>query len=178
LHRAVFLDPNGFVKDGDLLNHIERELCEVCYQKEHNPVDTVCQEYLCSERNGSDPKRANCYVARGNWNNTSCADVPFRELVHSINAYALNGSEMNITFDCPIRNKKWEFIVLNVSVTNWWFIQTAVELNFAIIALPASVRDALKLSSDSSPPYPSIIQVFDKVYAEKSLDFIRDTTGV
>ena len=62
LHRAVFLDPNGFVKDGDLLNHIERELCEVCYQQETNPVVTVCQEYLCSERTGSDLKRANCYA--------------------------------------------------------------------------------------------------------------------
>jgi hypothetical protein len=179
LHRAVFLDPNGFVKDGDLLNHIERELCEMCYQKENNAVATVCQEYLCSERTG----RGNCYIATGNWKHSSCADVPFRELAHSINAFALNGSEMNITFennlnfnhvkDVPER----EILLLNVSVPNAWFIQTAVELNMAINDLPAFVRDELKLSIDESPPYPSITQVFDQLYDAKCMDFIRATTG-
>jgi Ca2+-binding EF-hand superfamily protein len=63
-----------------------------------------------------------------------------------------------------------------VSVPNSWFIQTAVELNMAINDLPAYVQNELKLTSDSSPPYPSIIQVFDELNAKKSVDFIRATT--
>jgi Ca2+-binding EF-hand superfamily protein len=63
-----------------------------------------------------------------------------------------------------------------VSVPNSWFIQTAVELNMAINDLPAYVQNELKLTSDSSPPYPSIIQVFDELNVKKSVDFIRATT--
>jgi hypothetical protein len=58
-----------------------------------------------------------------------------------------------------------------------FYIQTAVELNFAIISLTAFVRDELKLSSNESPPHPSITQVFDQLYDAKCVDFIRATTG-
>jgi hypothetical protein len=83
-----------WMKKSSFPRQIERELCVVCYQKENKPVDTVCREYLCSERTG----RANCYIATGKWNNISCVEVPFRELAHSINTYVLDGSEMNVTF--------------------------------------------------------------------------------
>jgi Ca2+-binding EF-hand superfamily protein len=183
LHRAIFVDP------GALLNRIERALCEVCHRKENNPVATVCQEYICSGKTGWDPKRANCYLATGNWDPNTCANVPFRYLAHSISAYALNGSVLDFTFECihktcwPVgindterSNDGIQTVAIIVSVPNSWFIQTAVELNMAINDLPAYVQNELKLTSDSSPPYPSIIQVFDELNVKKSVDFIRATT--
>ena len=182
LHRAVFLDP------GALLHRIERVLCEVCHRKENNPVATVCQEHICSGKTGWDPKKANCYLATGNWDPNTCANVPFRYLAHSISAYALTGSALDFTFEC-IHKTCWPVGINNterlndgiqtvpiiVSVPNAWFIQTAVELNMAINDLPAFVQKELKLTSDSSPPYPSTIQVFDELNAKNSVDFIRAT---
>ena len=183
LHRALFLDP------GALLNRIERALCEVCHRKENNPVATVCQEYICSGKTGWDPKRANCYFATGNWDSTTCANVPFRYLAHSISAYALNGSKLDFTFECihktcwPVginnterSNDGIQTVSIIVSVPNSWFIQTAVELNIAIIALPALVQKELKLTSDASQPYPSITQVFEDSAKLMKMDFIRATT--
>jgi hypothetical protein len=112
----------------------------------------------------------------------SCFDVPFRSLAHTITAYALNGSDMNLAWtvntlspDIPSELK------INITIVNSWLVSQAAILNWAINLLPADILAALQLGDEWNVGLeytrgPSIREVFTKIYAAKTMEFINATS--
>ena len=116
----------------------------------------------------------------------SCFDVPFRNLAHTITAYALNGSDMNLAWTVNDPNNVNPSnpsgrIDFKISIPNWWLVSKAALLNWAINLLPADILAALHVGDewDVDLEYtrdPSIKEVFTKMYAAKTMEFINATS--
>ena len=115
-----------------------------------------------------------------------CSNVPFRSLAHTITAYALNGSDMNLawTVNDP-RNVNPSNpsgrIDFKISIPNWWLVSKAALLNWAINLLPADILAALHVGDEWGVGLeytrdPSIEEVFTKMYAAKRMEFINATS--
>ena len=117
--------------------------------------------------------------------NPSCFDVPFRSLAHTITAYALNGSDMNLAWTVNDPTLKPNIpsgrIELKINIPNRWLVSQAAQLNWAINLLPADILAALQLGDewDVGLEYtrnPSIGEVFTKIYEAKTMEFINATS--
>ena len=115
-----------------------------------------------------------------------CSNVPFRSLAHTITAYALNGSDMNLAWTVNDPNNVNPSnpsgrIDFKISIPNWWLVSKAALLNWAINLLPADILAALHVGDewDFDLEYtrdPSIKEVFTKMYAAKTMEFINATS--
>jgi hypothetical protein len=163
---------------------IQQEQTQICVQKYQMSGDGLYQ-FCYSNYIG-------CYVATANntqlqdvpgggGGGVTCDKVPFREFVHTIAAYALNGSNMNVEISLqPLRPER-----LRIELPNSWFIRTAVRIQWAINALPVDLWQALKLGDTMpgpegrqmplAPPYPSITEAFSTVMANKTMEYIEAT---
>ena len=137
-----------------------------------------------------------CYIATGNSTQVgqaaTCERTAFRQIAHTITAYALNGSNMHIVIPVlkigpsahDLRPQD-----LTITVPNSWFVQMTVMLHNAINALPPDVWHALKLGDTmpapgnpsehvpTVPPYPSIEQVFRTLLVNKTASYLQATAS-
>jgi hypothetical protein len=126
-----------------------------------------------------------CYVATANsapqfrqkGGAATCDKVPFREFVHTIAAYALNGSNMNVEISLqPLRPD-----TLRIELPNSWFIRTAGRIQWAINALPFDLWQGDTMPGPEgrqvplAPPYPSITEAFSTVMSNKTMEYIEAT---
>jgi hypothetical protein len=164
---------------------LQQEQTQFCVQKYQMSGDGYLYKFCYSNYIG-------CYVATANntqlqdvpgggGGGVTCDKVPFREFVHTIAAYALNGSDMNVEISLqPLRPER-----LRIELPNSWFIRTAVRIQWAINALPIDLWQALKLGDTMpgpegrqvplAPPYPSITEAFSTVMANKTMEYIEAT---
>jgi len=161
-----------------VLARMQLELSQFCLQQ--NGYSQLC-----------DSSFIGCYVATANSTQltdvpggaVTCDKVPFRELVHTIAAYALNGSNMTVEISLqPLKSPGR----LRIELRNSWFIQTAVGIQWAINALPIDFWQALKLGdtmpgpegsqAPSAPPYPSINEAFNILMVNKTMEYIWSTS--
>lgn len=147
------------------------------------------RDYCWQGGNGEWCPYLGCYISKGNATTVDtdrspadaraamCDRVPFRELAHTITAYALNGSNMSLEIFIPPdpngnRRSPETFIV-----PNSWFVQTAFELNRVINSLPSDVRQAVKLAEEDVEPFPSIGEVFAVKMRDATFAYIRNTSA-
>ena len=135
---------------------------------------------FCEQAGNSYCQYLGCYISKGNATtvdpdrspaDTMCDRVPFRELAHTITAYALNGSDM-LLWGVYREQYKVKFVVPNP-----WFVQTAFELNRVINSLPSGVRQAVKLAEEDAEPFLSIGEVFDAKIRNATFAYIRATSA-
>jgi hypothetical protein len=144
---------------------------------------------ICTEQNGwtalCDSNNVGCYVATATsapqfyqkGGAATCDKVPFRDIVHTITAYALNGSNMSVEFSwnqaldqTGVRSISSLEMVnsgkpadsgehqterperLRIEVPNSWFVRTVFGIQWAINALPMDLWQALKLGDTMPGP--------------------------
>lgn len=108
-----------------------------------------------------------------------CDGVEFRQLAHSITAYALNASNLTLEFEITDTNPDYPQRkgAVRIDVPNSWLLQQAINLNYGINLLSPEVRSALELNATDNKHHSSIYEVFDTLIYEKNMEYIRATSG-
>jgi len=184
-----------YVQQGFLIGHVDpfnpsnpddsgyisrRLTSELMYFCEQGRNDINNKQYYC--------QYLGCYISKGNDTTVDshaefragmCDRVPFRELAHTITAYALNGSDMPLKIFLPAHpdDPDTPSQPMTFVVPNSWFVQTAFELNCIITNLPSNVRQAVKLAEVDVGPFPSISEVFDVKMRNATFAYIRATSA-